>query len=79
MADSTDLIAYLEQRRRARWRALRTAALLAVATLLLILAITAFLHAAGVGSHTQTTLHVTLNPARFHITRTQVGGVPILP
>jgi hypothetical protein len=74
---NADLIAYLERRRRARIRA-GFYALGAVAVLLLaVLAVTAILHAAGVGSHTQTTLDIT--GQHYHVIRTQVGAIPILP
>jgi hypothetical protein len=74
---SSDLIAYLEARRQRRNRVALYVVLGLASLALAVLAVTAILHATGVGSHIQTTIHVTARS--FHTTLTRVGGVPILP
>lgn len=77
MRRDNDLIAYFEERRRVRWRALWTALGLIAAVLLLVFVTTFALHSAGVGSHTQTTVNI--SATGYHVTRQRVGGLPILP
>ncbi len=74
---NADLIAYLERRRRARIRIAVRVLAGAASLLLAVFVVSTFLHAAGVGSHTQTTLNITSHG--YHVIRTQVGAIPILP
>lgn len=73
----SDLIAYLEERRKRNVRIVLYGLGSLACAALAVLAVTAILHAAGVGEHTTSTVNIT--SSGFSVTRHRSGAVAILP